>query len=370
MTLSNGKTRVQGRRRTAVGALLLLGIAASVAAGALAAVPAPPTTPPKGIPITVPLKKAPPKGKTAGYVVCNLPTCSLFMPGYKAAAAALGWNAKFFVYTGTDPQPAMLQAIQAHVDYISITGASVAQFKTALAAAKKAHIPVIEQSATDPANPKAGLYADLGGASTYGNFTKVMAQWIVRDAGGKANMVFVNIPDFPILATGEKQARANLAAICSACSFDTLEVTVNDLGSGGVPAKVVAYLQTHSKVNYVEVSFGDLMTGLPETLKTAGFADKVKLTAVAGTEPVLKGIVDGTVAASNVQPQSYFQWVHFDRFARLSLGMPLAQQAQAARLPTFVVTTPKAAKAILAKGGYWDGPVGYQAAFKKLWHVK
>ena len=106
-----------------------------------AAVPAPPTTPPKGIPITVPLKKAPPKGKTAGYVVCNLPTCSLFMPGYKAAAAALGWNAKFFVYTGTDPQPAMLQAIQAHVNYISITGASVAQFKTALAAAKKLQHP-------------------------------------------------------------------------------------------------------------------------------------------------------------------------------------------------------------------------------------
>jgi ribose transport system substrate-binding protein len=368
MTVSHRKTR--GRKRMAVGAILLLGIAASVSVGALAAVPAPPTAPPKGIPITVPLKKAPPRGKTAGYVICNLPTCSLFMPGYKAAAAALGWKAKFFIYTGTDPQPAMYQAIQARVDYISITGASVAQFKTALAAAKKAKIPVIEQSATDPANPKAGLYASLGGTSTYGYYTKVMAQWIVRNAGGKANMVFVNIPDFPILATGEKQARANLKAICSTCSFDTLNVTVTDLGSGGVPAKVIAYLQTHPNVNYVEVSFGDLMTGLPETLKTAGFADKVKLTAVAGTAPVLQAIVNGTVGASNVQPQSYFQWVHFDRFARLSLGLPLVQQAQAARLPTFVVTTPKAANAILAKGGFWDGPVGYQAAFKKLWRVK
>jgi ABC-type sugar transport system substrate-binding protein len=352
------------------GVILLLLSAGAVAVAAGAAIPAPPTAPPTKIPITSQLPKAPPSGKTAGYVICNLPTCALFMPGYKAAAAALHWKAKFFVYTGTDPQPAMFQAIQAHVNYISITGASVAQFKNALAAAKKAHIPVIEQSATDTANPKAGLYADLGGSPTYGRYTQVVDQWMARDSGGKANVVFVNIPDFPILATGEKQARANLAAICSSCTFDTLEVTVNDLGSGGVPSKVIAYLQTHPEVNYVEVSFGDLITGIPEALKGAGFSGKVKLTSVSATQPVLKGIADGTVAAGNVQPQGYFGWVHFDRFARLALHLPLAQQTQAELLPTYVVTTADAANALLAKGGVWDGPVGYQAAFKKLWRVK
>jgi ribose transport system substrate-binding protein len=338
--------------------------------GSVASPPSPPTAPPKRIPITIPLRKAPKPGKTAGYVICNLPTCKLFEPGYKAAAAALHWKTKFFVYSSTNPQASVYQAIQARVDYISITGASVAQFQSALAAAKKANIPVIEQSATDPDNPKAGLYANIGGAPTYGNYTKVMSQWMVKDSRSKANVVFVNIHDFPILATGEKQARSNLTKICSACSFDTLEVTVNDLGSGAVPSKVVAYLQTHPKVNYVEVSFGDLIIGLPEALKAAGFASKAKLISISATQPVLEGIANGTIAAGNVQPQGYFQWVHFDRFARLSEGSRLVQQKQAELLPTYVIANRKAANALLKAGGVWDGPIGYRAAFKKLWHVK
>jgi ribose transport system substrate-binding protein len=213
------------------------------------------------------------------------------------------------------------------------------------------------------------LYSQIGGTSTYNSFTVAMAQWGAKKSGGKANVVFVNIPDFPILATGEKQARAAWKAACSSCGFDILEVTVDDLGQGAVGSKIVAYLQSHPQVNYVEFSFGDLLTGVPQTLKSAGLANRAKLIAISATGQVFQGIIDGTVAAGNVQPNSYMGWVHVDRMARLALGLPLAQEAKAENLPTYVVDSPAQART-LVKRGYWDGPIGYQAAFKKLWHVK
>jgi ABC-type sugar transport system substrate-binding protein len=331
--------------------------------------PAVPTAPPTEIPITVPLPKAPPRGKTVGFVLCNVPTCATFVPGMKAAAAALGWKVELFTYTGANAKAALIQAVQKRVDYIAITGAGRAVYAAGLAMAHAKHIPVLSQSATDPADPKAGLYAQIGGTSTYNRYTVVMANWGARDSGGKANVVFVNIPDFPILATGEKQARAAWKAACASCGFDLLEVTVDDLGAGTVGSKVVAYLQSHPNVNYVEFSFGDLITGVPEAIQSAGLSNKVKLITVSATGQVFKGIIDGTVAAGNVQPNSYMGWVHIDRMARLSLKLPLAQNAVAQTLPTYVVDSAAQAKPLVALG-YWDGPKGYQAAFKKLWHVK
>jgi ribose transport system substrate-binding protein len=342
---------------------------AALAAGSHGADSAtPPTTPPKSIPITAPLPKAPPRGKTVGFVLCNLPTCATFVPGMKAATAALGWKLQLFTYTGAGAKAALTQAVQKGVDYIAITGAGRAEYATALAAARARRIPVTAQSATDPADPKAGLYAQIGGGSTYNNFTKAMAAWGAKDSAGKANVLFVNIPDFPILAKGEKQAQAAWKAACPSCGFDILEVTVDDLGQGAVGSKIVAYLQTHPDVNYVEFSFGDLITGVPQVLKSAGLDKKVKLITVAATGQVFQGIIDGTVAAGNVQPNGYMGWVHVDRMARLALGLPLVQQSKAERLPTYVVDSPAQART-LVKRGYWDGPVGYVAAFKRLWRV-
>jgi ribose transport system substrate-binding protein len=362
-------TLIGGGRRSVFAVATTVGVLACVSAGAAASVAVPSTTPPKGIVPTIPLKAKPPTGKVAGYVVCNLPTCSVFEPYYKQAAAALGWKAEFFTYTGEDPQAAMELAVEKKVNFISITGSAQAAFATALAQAKAAHIPVVEQSATDPADPSAGLYADFGGSPTYGLYTKVLADWMANKSGTKTNVVFVNINAFPILATGEKQARSYLAKVCSGCAFNTLEVTTTDLGAGSVPAAVVAYLQTHPATTYIECSFGDLETGLPQALQAAGLAGKVKIVVVASTQPVLQGIVDGGVAATNPQPQGYLQWLHFDTFARLAEHMKLRQITAAENLPTYVIDTPAAAKVLLKTGGNWGGPAGYQAAFKKLWHV-
>jgi ribose transport system substrate-binding protein len=164
--------------------------------------------------------------------------------------------------------------------------------------------------------------------------------------------------------------KQTVADYCPKCSVDTLPVTVNDVASGAVPSKLVAYLQTHPQVNYVDFSFADLLTGAQQALKAAGLTSKVKIVGQAlGAGPqVIKAIEDGSVAAWVAQPNTYQAWLMVDAMARLSEGLPLSQERQAAKEPTWVVDSATSAKPLGAIGG-WDGPPGFQNEFKQLWQV-
>jgi ribose transport system substrate-binding protein len=147
-------------------------------------------------------------------------------------------------------------------------------------------------------------------------------------------------------------------------------VTVNDVASGAVPKKLVAYLQTHPNVNYIDFSFADLLTGSQQALKAAGLSSRVKIVGQAlGSGPqVIKSIKDGSVAAWVAQPNTYQSWLMVDAMARLSLGVPLSEERKAAKEPTWVVDSAAQAGPLAALGG-WDGPTGYEDKFKQLWRV-
>src|SRR4029078_5715639 len=75
--------------------------------------------------VTIPLTGKPPK-KTFAWMECDVPTCASYLtPGIKDATAALGWDLKIIPMKSTDPGPAIQQAIDAGVDYISRTGVPV-----------------------------------------------------------------------------------------------------------------------------------------------------------------------------------------------------------------------------------------------------
>src|SRR5690349_10112005 len=74
------------------------------------AVAAPPTRPPDRIQVDTALPEAPPKGKKLIFLQCELPACQRYVPGVKAAAAALGWSAKIEVFKNADPGAGLQQA--------------------------------------------------------------------------------------------------------------------------------------------------------------------------------------------------------------------------------------------------------------------
>jgi ribose transport system substrate-binding protein len=327
----------------------------------------PPTRPPAQIQVKQPLAKKPAVGKKVVFLQCALPACSRYVQGWKAATDALGWSANIQVFKPDAPGAAVQQAITEHPDYIAITGIPAAALKPQLAAAQKAGIPVI--SCATPDKPSTGGYAAQCGGTLSAD-AEYLARWAINDSGGKAKILGVTISQYPVLNTETDWLKSNLTSMCSGCSFGKLDVSVQDLVGGSVPQKIIAYLQSHSDVNYVYFSFNDLTRGVPTALRTAGLTDKVKLIGAAGDASIMKQI--GAVqSAWTIAPNVYSAWVMVDAMARLSIGDKLSPSYQNSiySSPTWVVASPASAK-LLANTGYdWYGPASFADEFKKLWRV-
>jgi ribose transport system substrate-binding protein len=343
------------------------GSSSTVAAASNRSVAAPPTRPPSRIQVDGELPKRPPAGKKVVFLQCELPACERYIPGVKSAAAALGWSAKIEVFKNANPGAGLQQAINERPDYIAITGIPIVALKPQLKAAADAGIPVI--SCATPDKPAPGGYAIQCGGTLQIDADYV-GRWMINDSGGKAHVVAVTIPQFPVLNTETDWLKRNLRARCSGCSYDQLDVTVQEVGGGAVPQKLVAFLQSHPDVNYVYFTFNDLTRGVPAALRTAGLTDKVKLVGAAGDASIMREI-GSTQAAWTIAPNVYSAWVMFDAMARLSVGERLdgdyATSVYAS--PTWVVDSAASAKRLAPTNYDWYGPEGFEEQFKALWRV-
>ena len=334
---------------------------------ALASVPRPLTSPPSTTGISDPMKSPPAKGKTFFWLQCEVPICGKITTGVKAATAALGWKYESMVFKAADPGAGIESAIQRKPDAIGITGIPSAAVKSQLADAAKAGIPVVTCS-PGPEAPSPTTYRAICSHTT-GPDGANEALWAIHDSGGKANMVSVTIPSFPSLAATVNGTASAAKHYCPKCKTDVLNLTVDDLGGGQVAPKLIGYLQSHPDVNYVLFTFADLAAGVPEALKAAGLSDKVTLVGNGGGSAQFKSIATGAHQAWVAYPAVMEGWQMVDAAARLvSGGLPTGYQKQLEHLPTYIVDTRTAARA-LAPSYDWAGPTGYQKQFKRLWKV-
>jgi len=340
----------------------------SGASQAQSSAPKPITTPPTTVGITTPMSSAPSKGKTFFWLQCELPICGKITQGVKAATTAAGWKYENLVFKAADPGAGLESALQRKPDAIGITGIPSAAVKAQLAAAAKAGIPVVTCSA-GPEEPSPTTYAAICSHTT-GPDGENQALWAVRDSGGKANIVSVTIPSFPSLAATVNGTADAVKKHCPKCTTDVLNLTVDDLGGGQVASKLIAYLQSHPKVNYVMFTFADLAAGVPEALKAAGLDGKVTLVGNGGGEAQFKAVAGGAHEAWVAYPAVLEGWQMTDAAIRLIDGgkLPADYQSQIDHLPTYIVDTPTTAKQ-LAPSYDWPGPSDYAEQFKKLWKV-
>ncbi len=321
-----------------------------------------------GIGVTKPLTKKPEK-KSIAWLECDVPTCAAYLtPGMKNATTALGWDLKIVPMKSTDPGPAFQQAIDAGVNYIASTGLGIAQYKPQLEAAKAKGIGVLSCFGTDDPSADSGLLMQCGDEAFVQKTGPLMADWAIVDSKSKANVLVVTIRDFPVLVVEEDAYKAQLAKNCKTCTVDTLNVTLDDLVGGKIPAAVASKLQANPKLNYVFATFGDLPGGVTAALKTAGLDKQVKVYGQDFSKVDLEEIIAGTMGAWSADPKGYAAWLMVDAAARLSIGMPLDEERAAAALPTVIVNDAKFATELLATNADWMPP-GAEASFKKLWGV-
>jgi ribose transport system substrate-binding protein len=330
----------------------------------------PPTTPPAEIQVTEPLPKAPPKGKKVIWLQCELPACARYTEPLRRAVTSLGWEYESQAYknTGEGPAGAMDQAIAQGFDYIAITGIPSAALKSQLQKAADAGIKIASGSV--PEKPSEGGWLSQSGGTLVPDAENV-AKWMVNDSNGKANVVAVTIPQFPVLNGQTDFLKEELPKMCPDCEYDQLDVTVEEVGAGGVPQKLVGYLQAHPDVNYVFFTFSDLGKGIGKVLEGSGLRDKIKLTGCCGDAGNAKEIASGDTDAWTISPNEYTGWTMVDAMARDSLGLDVAETNELVyESPSWVVDSKESVDQHLKGTDFdWPGPAGYEDQFKKLWQV-
>jgi ribose transport system substrate-binding protein len=334
-------------------------------------VPAPPTEPPTEIPIKTPLKAKPPHKKVI-WLACALPACQGYLSaGYKNAAAALGWDFEQINYETLKAAQGVQEALNKNPDYIFDTGIPPAAFEAQAKEAIKKGIPIFSGFDTTKPEPKVnGLYTQYANYPGY-EVGKQLADWMINDSGGKANVAMVVIGEYPILTAQVEVIEKEFADKCPGCKSDTIDATVEDVGEGKVPAKIVAYLQAHPEVDYLEFTFGDLATAVYPALQAAGLTGQVKLLGAQANKLTNTELSKGNYTAWGTQAQEFGGWLSMDAAARLSLDMPLEPYEKTGGLPTWIIDSKEQADKLLEDPeGEWAGPEGFQGEFEELWKVK
>lgn len=280
----------------------------------------PPTTILQGLPK---LKEPPPSGINVVNLQCDIPTCAGYSKVFQEIGKNLGWTVKTIVFKTGQPQDAMTQAVNTSgVEFINISGVTTSIIKPQLKIAKEKGIVVIKGEDPGPAEPPTVPVAISNAIGNSEQASEGLMHWIINDSGGKAHVVVIGLPEIPTVQTTPKTGERVAEEECPECTVEELPLTGEELAAGTGPAKVVAYLQAHPETNYVWAAFGNLSLGVPQAIKTAGYAEKVKVVSMNGIEPAeAEALKKSEIQAYNVAAQGEFSTMAADAIIRSKEGL-------------------------------------------------
>jgi ABC-type sugar transport system substrate-binding protein len=318
------------------------------------------STQPTTLPITEKITKPIPTGRHIHFISCGSPECAQEGQIIKQATDALGWTLTVINTSGTPEtqKAAFAQVVREKSDAVLYSAINKSTFASELPQLKANGTFVAACCITDAvgngidyANEVPEQTAEIG---------ELKAAWIVADSNADANIVYVDLPAFSILATSRDRFKSSLPTLCPKCRVDVLEIPVTALGVD-VPTRIVAYLRAHPKVKYIAMSTDGITIGLPAALKAAGLND-VKIIGQGATATNLQYIHSGQEGASIAFPFYEALWAMVDAVARHEAGVPLAPSA----VPSLWLLTKDTAP---TTNKLFPVVQGSEAQFKSLWGV-
>ena len=323
--------------------------------------------------VSEPLSAKPEPGKSVHFLVLNLPTTQSAQDGMKAAAEAAGWDLTTVLLDPTDAQAyssGVEQAISAKADYIVGAALSLATAGEAVSKAKAAGIPVMVSYGTDPAEGAEGngVYVSTAGPEWVHQIYPAGLDWAIAGSGGAANMLYVTLPDIPIMKATSDANTAHMKEACPTCKYEELNLSVADMGNGSIPSQVVSAIQSDPTIDHVFFGFTDLGTGVYEALQAAGLAENVKLMTGSAGPADLANIAKGEgMDAGTLNAQYYVYWMIMDAMLRLDAGEEIDASTYAN--PPLTVADATNVPSIFPADTEWLGPKDFEDQFKALWQV-
>lgn len=278
---------------------------------------------PTTISVTTPIDKPIPSGKKITFVSCGVEACAIQGPILTAAAEILGWTVD---QVATDGSPEKVQgavdaAIRNGSDAVILNAADPDAYAKQIADAKKAGVQFVTCCSLATADD--GILYNTATSEQNAPIGDYLAAEVVSSSGGKADALYVNISAFQILAEVGKTFEAGMKTYCETCSVDNLDIPLTSLGKDA-PDRIVSYLRSHPKVNYVALSVSDALgAGLPAALKAAGLADKVTVIGQGGGSQNFADMAGGAIDALVPTDLYAYDYLMIDALARHWAGVPL-----------------------------------------------
>jgi ABC-type sugar transport system substrate-binding protein len=326
-----------------------------------------------GAPFTVaPLGKPVPKNLHVAYVTCTLPQCG--QNDAKEPAAALGWKLDTVPYDiakgPTDEIRAMRQAIQKGAKYIVY---SVAFDPKALAGVvKEAGAKGIKMVAyAAPTAPAPPVYSNMAGPPYYTALARLATIGAIADAGKATVIGYARDPSIPAFKTygydGVQQGikEANNGTKLKVSDFSTAAPQAQTVGG------FVNFIRANPDVKYFLTPSSPAFTGLPQGLRQANLANKVKLIVVEPQGPDVRSIKSGDIWMGAAGENHALLYRTMDVFARLALDVPLTEDQ---KFPTGwgrLITSDNVAN-VSGSSATSDGapvPADFASVYKKAWGI-
>jgi ribose transport system substrate-binding protein len=316
---------------------------------------------PTRIPVTQPIGKPIPTGKRIDFINCGVTSCTILYRNLVSAAKPLGWTVKQLNTQGTPEtvQAAWKQAVNDRPDAVIASGFPRAVFAQQLKQLAAAKIPVLEATTDDVVG--GGVDLILNGPKEMSNAGQILASWVTKDSGGKADTLYVDLPNFNILKPVREYFQQYYDQWCKGCKRQTLDIPVTAIGKD-VPDRIVSYLRAHPDIDHVAYSLGVLNVGVPAALRQAGLANKVKTIVTVGDAENYQYIASGQTQAAMAFSNVESPWVWVDALARIFTGQSIAVD-RAAHLPFMLITKDN----LISTASEFPMVADYRQQWLKLW---
>lgn len=325
---------------------------------------------PTTIGITSPVKGSIPSNITVAVMNTGQPSGNQFNKGTQQAIAAMGRGWRYVnVDQGVTPQSisaAWNQVIRMRPSIVIADGITRSVVQTQCNQLRSMHIAVLDAAVTDD-NLGSCVTGIVYGPKLWEGLGAAMADWIIKDSNGTADVVGVAGQEFGILNSVVTGVQNELKAKCPGCSYTKLDVEAAGIGTT-VPGQLVGYIRSHSSVHYIAAAYCDLLLGVPAAFQAAGLTS-VKLVGQNPQPSDQTTIAAGGLekAAVSYGPEN-LSWTAVDAVARyfahdnsyktLDYDPPLRG---------WLLTSDNVSSWGGKPSDLWPNIANYQNQYKKLW---
>jgi ribose transport system substrate-binding protein len=311
------------------------------------------------------------KGKTIYSISQNasIPFLSATEDSEKKLAESYGINFVEYPTQGTSAEwtRGINEAVAAKADAIILNALDPRLVSPAVQSAKAAGIPVVSAQFFD-LSQASQVPSELAGTRS-DNFTeaaKLQADWVIKDTGGKADVVVVENDEQLSTTAMVDSLKAEFAANCPDCTVKYINVPSSDWATK-IQSEVQSAIVADPNINYVIPIYDPMTQFVVPALTALGKTDSVHIATFNGTPSALTMLQQGPTVKMDIgENLDWLGAANLDQAFRGMLGQPLLADEKTALRVFTSDNVGETGNPPAYNQGFGDS---YVAGYQKLWGV-